>query len=311
MGSALHSQGLTPQQAIVNKDGTPTTFFFRWLLSSKAAQLVAGDLELLETFTDGALDAALTEALAAAGEAALAASVTEGGAAAIAGELRQGFRELEAGAPFIAPPGRLGVEDLDGDRYTLEPLIWLPAPVETPTPARGLLASIPTGLNQGDAGRTYYATDFQHKYRWTGAAWAYDDGELGSGFIEWFMVAPRAGAWQLCNGAAGVNESRADGTAGLVAIPGLAAGTVPDLITANVYIRGAAAANGAVTAATGPTFAGGSTTGAANLAPSSSAGGSGGGAFITGFTNPHAHSIPAFATVGEPAHIDALPYYRL
>jgi len=36
--------GLTPQQAIVNPDRTPTTFFFRWLLTwvSQAGAVAAG-----------------------------------------------------------------------------------------------------------------------------------------------------------------------------------------------------------------------------------------------------------------------------
>jgi hypothetical protein len=32
------SAGLTPQMAIINADGTPTVFFFRWLLNIGAPQ---------------------------------------------------------------------------------------------------------------------------------------------------------------------------------------------------------------------------------------------------------------------------------
>jgi hypothetical protein len=69
------------------------------------------------------------------------------------------------------------------------------------------------------------------------------------------------------------------------------------------------AANGTVTPATGPTFASGSTA-ATDLHPSAGAMSAGAGG-VAGFNNPHSHALPAFATTGEPAHINAMPYYRL
>jgi hypothetical protein len=270
--------------SIVDSDGRPTMFFFRWLLTLGGTALTSSDLSILESFDMGAASAltesALTDALDAAKLAAALASRGRGTGP------RADQRALESWAAADAP---------------LAPA----APA-----ARDLLVNIPTGLNEGDQGKTFYALDYQHWYRWSGAGWEYDDGELGSGFVEWFLVAPRAGIWQLCNGATGVSESLADGTAALVQFFGLAAGEMPDMITPGAYLRAAAAASGVVTPATNPVFAGGALTGATDLNPQPAALAAGSGA-VASFDNPHAHTLPAFTSAGEPAHIDALPYYRL
>ena len=52
--------GLTPQMSIVDANGRPTMFFFRWLLTIGGAALTADDLSILESFDPGA-DAALAE----------------------------------------------------------------------------------------------------------------------------------------------------------------------------------------------------------------------------------------------------------
>jgi hypothetical protein len=120
------------------------------------------------------------------------------------------------------------------------------------------------------------------------------------------MVTPRAGKWQLCDGSAGISESRADATVDLVNFPGLAAGTMPDL--RGIYLRGAAAASGVIVAPGSAAI----TIGPADVGPTpgSVAAGTGSPAnFLTGLSNnPHTHSITG---APEPGHIAAMPYYRL
>ena len=283
-GPPIAQAGLTPQIAIVNGDGTPTFFFFRWLLTIRNSAFTAADLEILEAFGDSG-------------------SQNPAGTYQTPGEDAAGlFGGID---PAASQPASI-------DAAALAALFADPAPLAIARPPiRDTLANIPAGLNLGDTGQRFYATDYQHWYRWIGAGWAYDDGDAGSGFIAWFTIAPRTGRWQLCNGAASVSESRQDGTAGLVAFSGLAAGTMPDLITTPTYLRGAGACTGVVVAASNPAFAGG-LTGATDLHPAAAAATGGGpGAFLTGFDNPHTHTLPAFAAAGEPRHMDALPYYRL
>ena len=73
---ATHA-GLTPQMSIVDANGRPTMFFFRWLLTIGGAALTSADNSILESFDPGA-DAALTEsALADTLDAAQLAALTE------------------------------------------------------------------------------------------------------------------------------------------------------------------------------------------------------------------------------------------
>jgi hypothetical protein len=208
-----------------------------------------------------------------------------------------------------APSGSSATSAGDGGDDDAALATWLAdcAPVAlAPPSARDVLANIPTGLNAGDAGRTFYATDYQHTWRWTGTAWTYGDGEVGSGFIQWFMVAPRSGKWQLCDGSAGISESRADGTVVLVNFASLPAGTMPDL--RGIYLRGAVAASGVIVAPGSSAI----TIGPADVGPTSGSVAAGTGSpatFLTGLSNnPHTHSITG---PPEPGHIDAMPYYRL
>jgi hypothetical protein len=296
--------GLTPKVAIVNPDGTPTMFFFRWLLTSggkiiSTAQ-TADDLESLEPFDAGADFALATAALddaRSAGEIAGAFADTQ---PAPAGDVAA----LETQALFAdrAPAAEAAAEDA-----ALAAWVADRAPVALAPPlTRDVLANIPTGLNAGDVGRTFYATDYQHTWRWTGTAWVFGDSELGSGFIQWFMVTPRAGKWQLCDGSTGVSESRADGTIAPVNFPGLASGTMPDL--RGVYVRGAAAASGVVVPASSSAM----TVGPADVLPAGGSVAAGTGTPVNVLTglgnNPHTHSITG---PPEPGHADAMPYYRL
>jgi hypothetical protein len=283
--SVAASQGLTPQISIVNSDGTPTMFFFRWLMTiggkTVSTALAASDLESLEPYDAGA-------------DAALAAGALDRVRAA--GEIAGAFAEAPG-----APAGQAAADAMLA-AWLADRVPATPAPAET----RDVLANIPTGLSDGDAGRAFYATDYQHTWLWTGSAWTFGDGDQGSGFIAWYMVAPRSGKWQLCDGSASISESRADGTIDLVNFPGLAAGTMPDL--RNIYLRGAVAASGVIV----PPASSAMTVGPADIGPQPGSVAAGTGSpvgVLTGISNnPHTHSITG---PPEPGHIDAMPYYRL
>jgi hypothetical protein len=160
--------GLTPQMSIVDANGRPTMFFFRWLLTIGGAALTSDDLSILESFDPGA-DAALTEsAIADALDAAqLAADFDDGGAARA--ELAARVEELALAGALRSGGLRTGPRS---DQRALEALIALPAPADPPVVmGRDVFANIPTGLNQGDTGKLFYATDRKLTYIWTGAAW--------------------------------------------------------------------------------------------------------------------------------------------
>jgi hypothetical protein len=166
MGSPLQNAGLTPQHSVVNADGTPTMFFFRWLAAMRSAMLTAADLAILESFTEGALDATVADTAAIAGAALMLA----GASGAAPHSIDPRIDELEALRAF---GGNGCAADPAGDRYALEALIAQPAPLDPLwIPGRDIYANIPTGLNQGDTGRLFYATDRQLSYRWNGFAWA-------------------------------------------------------------------------------------------------------------------------------------------
>lgn len=99
----------------------------------------------------------------------------------------------------------------------------------------------PTDLAAADAGFLIRSTDFDRVYRWTGSAWADAPAQPKRGTIAWFDVtlhadfAPGIG-WQLCNGTAAVVRSTPTGTTTTV--------TVPDLTTANRFLRAVAGATG-------------------------------------------------------------------
>lgn len=82
-------------------------------------------------------------------------------------------------------------------------------------------------LAVGDAGFLFYATDYQHLYRWSGTAWAYAPGDDGSGYFGFWSEAPTTGFWQLCDGTPAINRSTALGAVAAVTFSGLAAGVVP------------------------------------------------------------------------------------
>ena len=164
---ATHA-GLTPQMSIVDANGRPTMFFFRWLLTLGGVANASSDSSILESFDPGA-DAALAEsAIADALDAAgTAAGFDDGGAARAA--LLDRIDELAlAGALRFA-----GRDDgPSSEQRAFEALLMGDAPVTPVTPVtRDVFANLPTGLNEGDTGRLFYATDRKLTYIWTGAAW--------------------------------------------------------------------------------------------------------------------------------------------
>ena len=163
---ATHA-GLTPQMSIVDQNGRPTMFFFRWLLTIGGAALTSADISILESFDPGG-DAALAEsAIADALDAAGTAAGFDGGAARAA--LLDRIDELA-----LAGAMRFGGRSSgpSSEQRAFEALLMGDAPVTPVTPVtRDVFANLPTGLNEGDTGRLFYATDRKLTYIWTGTAW--------------------------------------------------------------------------------------------------------------------------------------------
>lgn len=79
------------------------------------------------------------------------------------------------------------------------------------------LANLPV-LTSEDSGFIVYVTDFNHTLQWDGTAWQWGPGDSGSGYFGFFLQAPTAGGWHLCDGSS-VEMLNADGTTTLVALP--------------------------------------------------------------------------------------------
>lgn len=118
-----------------------------------------------------------------------------------------------------------------------------------------VLASIPTDLSTNDAGFLFEVTNYDHILQWTGSAWTWGPGEVGSGYYILYEAAPNsvgASSWQICDGST-VARLNADGTTTNV--------TVPDVSTA-VYLKAGtvsaavAASSGLTTSVSGGTPAG-------------------------------------------------------
>lgn len=169
----------------------------------------------------------------------------------------------------------------------------------------------PTDLGTNDAGFSFFSTDFNRPYRWTGSAWA-DDIQRGApqrGMIVYFSdTAPPeggSGVWQLCDGTA-TNISTATG--------GTAAFTVPDLTTTNLFIRSTAGATGGT---------GGTATHTHDVNPPNTTSGapsattevqSGTGVDVASDTHTHDTDIAVFASAAAatlPPYGDYNPYMRL
>lgn len=117
------------------------------------------------------------------------------------------------------------------------------------------IANLPTTLNTGDTNKLYFVTDYNHLFRWTGSAWTWGPGELGSGYYQFFEDAP-AGfgslAWQLCDGTT-VARTNAVGTTTNVTVPNV---TTPAYMKAGIISAAIAAASGVSAAVSGGTPAG-------------------------------------------------------
>ncbi len=84
-------------------------------------------------------------------------------------------------------------------------------------------------LTANDAGFLFLATDFDRIYRYDGSGWSDLEGGPQRDLIAFFRIQPPSGAWQVCDGTAGVAISTAAG--------GTATFTAPDLLTNNKFIR--------------------------------------------------------------------------
>ena len=132
-----------------------------------------------------------------------------------------------------------------GDSQDLQDYVTL-AEIQkrNPTISYGTLSpnTKPTSPKTGDL---FYATDFNHMYRFTGSTWSYAD--EGRGHVAWCIEAKGTG-WRICDGTAGVTFSKSDGTTETKTVPNLNNNTFP---------RFAAAYSGPnPTAAVAPTISG-------------------------------------------------------
>lgn len=149
-----------------------------------------------------------------------------------------------------------------------------------------------------DAGFLFYSTDFAHTYKWSGAAWTLATGDVGSRFIGWYLGAPNAGVWHICDGTAGVTSSTGAGITVSV--------TMPNLIGS--YVKGIAVYTGTVVAPIAPTFTG--TPATTSATGSTTTGTTGGSAAPAG----HTHTVTPAGTISataEPQEVGLIPYYRL
>lgn len=78
-------------------------------------------------------------------------------------------------------------------------------------------ATLPTGLGVSDTGLLVNVTDFRHTLQWSGSAWEWGPGDMGSGQVASFLSNPGAG-WNLCDGSS-VNYLNSDGTVSAITLP--------------------------------------------------------------------------------------------
>jgi len=254
--------GLTPKTPIVNTDGTPTTFFFRWLLAMRLGATTADDIALLEGFDAGADAAALADFARSIDAAELAAAL-EGFTGSSESTADQKF--LEAALASDAPPA------------TVRPVI------------RDVLANLPGWLNARDDGQIFEATDYRHSWRWNGAtlAWQFVAGDSSGQVVigKPDGTAPDGGLWALCDGT-NTQLSHDDGTVTTVATQNL---------TGGVFIKGDVIA--AQQPASAPTWAAGAATAADSGAGQAVQSGSG----ATVAAHPHTHPLSAAGAINPPS----------
>jgi hypothetical protein len=204
--------GPTPNFAIVNGDGTPTSYFFRYLLDFRIAALTTLDLEILEALADKSdvdpeeeadFDESGSDQPQADELAALALADTA--AAPFDPSELQLAALLSDNSQAASDPSELQLAILLADRGDAAPGF----PV-----TRDLIANIPTFVNAGDDGRLFYATDYSHVYRWNaaGPGWIFIEGDA-SGYVVIGQPSgvPNGGLWGLCNGST-YAVAQSDGT---------------------------------------------------------------------------------------------------
>lgn len=113
------------------------------------------------------------------------------------------------------------------------------------------LANLRAGLGSPDQGYLFWVSDYSHLLQWTGSAWQWAPGDVGSGFYQLFEAAPAgygATAWQVCDGST-VARLNADGTTTNVTLDnlGTAAYLKGGTSSAAVAAAGGTAANATAT----------------------------------------------------------------
>lgn len=104
------------------------------------------------------------------------------------------------------------------------------------------LAALTALLTTNDALFIAYVTDYAHQLQWSGTAWAWAPGDLGSGAMQLFEVDPTGAGWHLYDGSA-VSYLKSDGTLGSTTLPDLTS------ITTNAAFTVAGSPNGGPNAA--------------------------------------------------------------
>ena len=108
---------------------------------------------------------------------------------------------------------------------------------------------LPTDLSYHDYGLLVWMFEYGHLLRWNGAKWEWGPGEIGSGSIQDFAVAPTGPGWQLCDGTV---------TDYLVVdpVPAAIPFTTPNETANPLYHRSGAAYTGTINAPVAPTLSG-------------------------------------------------------
>lgn len=192
------------------------------------------------------------------------------------------------------------------------------------------LSALASLLGSNDMGFLVNVTDFSHILQWSGSAWQWGPGELGSNYFAVAPSAPTGGTWQLCDGTA-TTYLKSDGTTGSYTTKNLTghyfksvtAGA--DATTAAVApgISGSTANESSHTHGPGSFTVSGNTDGVGSSVVQS---GSGANAVaghnhtitsqpVSGTSDPgsaHLHGIGTIAVdaTGEPANYKVLTYFR-
>jgi hypothetical protein len=183
------------------------------------------------------------------------------------------------------------------------------------------LSALAAKLGTADTGLLVFVTDtsFLHTLQWSGSGWGWAPGELGSGQMQLFEVAPGNG-WHLYNGAVGVSYLKSDGSLGTITLPNLATPSFLQAGTSNATNAAVAptvsgtptvanAATGVTASGPGNTGSGGggNTSGPSTLLNSITQTGAGaaGGSAHTHTVSAHIHTV-ADPTISDPTHTHTL-----